>query len=638
MQPITDAEITKVESVLLPTGKVFDTDCRRFIKELTTCDLHAVPGSGKTTALLAKLMSFEQQLPLRDGKAILVISHTNTAVDEIKQKLGSVCPKLFAYPNFIGTIQSFVDQFLAIPYYCQKYGHKPIRIDNEIYNEKVSTFRTKRSFGAYTWVNRKRDPQGFLEGLRFNIGMQLCKDRKGILFTEAGPHTNTYKALLEMKHELLKDGFLCFDDAYLLASLYIKDYPHIIALLRERFAFIFVDEMQDMEKQQHDLLETLYFGGQNPPVYQRIGDRNQSIFTEGSEDDTIWSPRTNTLTLAGSNRLSPNIARIVRPFGLHDDIDIVGRGSSSLKPHILLYEDDKPHLVLPYFADLVQQYKATGKIINSSGPVKAIGWVGKPVAPNKIHIPNYHASYNRASQQQRIDYNSLRGYLQSLAPDRASFRDVRNCILSAILKALRVQGIRTVQHREYTKTQFLNELKLNSSQLYETFNSHLLHYCTLILFSKDVNDCQQAIASYLPQFLADWKGVSTVLPQLTSFLTSAINAGSTQAPAETDSNRFDHNGVNIEVTTVLAVKGETHAATLYMETFYYTLETEKCLNQLLGISATRIGNQARKKEAAKMMYVGFSRATCFLSFAAAKSRLIAHKAALENVGWKVLEI
>src|SRR3990172_5480424 len=107
---ITDADIAYAEKVLLPAGKTFDAERRAFIKRFDTLDLQAVPGSGKTTVLLAKLVILERYLPFSDGSGILVISHTNAAVNEIKNRIGKYCPKLFSYPNFVGTIQGFVDQ------------------------------------------------------------------------------------------------------------------------------------------------------------------------------------------------------------------------------------------------------------------------------------------------------------------------------------------------------------------------------------------------------------------------------------------------------------------------------------------------------------------------------------------------
>src|ERR1700748_2466165 len=89
---ITPAAIALAEQILLPPGKVFDDERIVFIKDLGTFDLHAVPGSGKTTALLAKLIALEQNLPFEDGSGILVLSHTNAAVDEIRHKIGHICP------------------------------------------------------------------------------------------------------------------------------------------------------------------------------------------------------------------------------------------------------------------------------------------------------------------------------------------------------------------------------------------------------------------------------------------------------------------------------------------------------------------------------------------------------------------
>lgn len=70
----------------MPNGKEFDEERKVFIRNFNTIDLQAVPGSGKTTALLAKLVILERRLPFADGSGILVLSHTNGAIDEIKEK------------------------------------------------------------------------------------------------------------------------------------------------------------------------------------------------------------------------------------------------------------------------------------------------------------------------------------------------------------------------------------------------------------------------------------------------------------------------------------------------------------------------------------------------------------------------
>ncbi len=78
---ITDQDIQYAERILLPVGSTFDLERRAFICNLNTLDLQAVPGSGKTTVLLAKLLILETKLPFSDGSGVLVLSHTNAAVD-----------------------------------------------------------------------------------------------------------------------------------------------------------------------------------------------------------------------------------------------------------------------------------------------------------------------------------------------------------------------------------------------------------------------------------------------------------------------------------------------------------------------------------------------------------------------------
>lgn len=123
---ITDDDISYAEKILLPNGKEFDAERKAFIRNLNTIDLQAVPGSGKTTALLAKLITLERKLPFADGSGILVLSHTNAAIDEIRNKIQKHCPKLFSYPNFVGTIQSFVDEFWQFHFTFQYTRENPI--------------------------------------------------------------------------------------------------------------------------------------------------------------------------------------------------------------------------------------------------------------------------------------------------------------------------------------------------------------------------------------------------------------------------------------------------------------------------------------------------------------------------------
>jgi hypothetical protein len=53
---------------------------------------------------------------LEERRGICVLSHTNVAVEEIKRHVARHYPEIMEYPNFIGTVQEFANQFLFAPY------------------------------------------------------------------------------------------------------------------------------------------------------------------------------------------------------------------------------------------------------------------------------------------------------------------------------------------------------------------------------------------------------------------------------------------------------------------------------------------------------------------------------------------
>lgn len=127
----TDDEIRHAETVLFGRQNVFDKDRIKVIKKNVSCDVQACPGSGKTTTLLAKLVILANRLPLTSGRGICVLTHTNVAIDEIKLKLGGKASQLFSYPNFFGTIQSFVDTYLSNAALYHYYGSIIKAVDND---------------------------------------------------------------------------------------------------------------------------------------------------------------------------------------------------------------------------------------------------------------------------------------------------------------------------------------------------------------------------------------------------------------------------------------------------------------------------------------------------------------------------
>ena len=493
---ITESDIEYAEKILLAEGQNFDDERRAFIKNLEVIDLQAVPGSGKTTALLAKLLILERKLPFADNSGILVLSHTNVAIDEIKHKIKLYCPKLFRYPNFIGTIQSFVDEFLAIPYYTTICKKKPVRIDNEVYDEVMKKEYSKLNYSVKCWIERKNDPENLFKNLRFDIDSNLVDKINGEVILKSKNRSTTYTEIAKIKRNVLEKGILHFDDAYFLANRYLQKYPQIKNIIQQRFSYVFVDEMQDMETHQYDLLEKLFYDdGNSTSVFQRIGDKNQSIYSS-VKSYCIWKDRQEVLSLTKSYRLSSYIANVVKNFALYREqgFKIEGINQSDIKPHIILYKDNQIKNVIPYFAMLVKDLKDKGRLSNYEKGINVVSWntVWEENVQDvkKVRLIDYYNQYRKEENKSKQDYISLKDYLLFYDKTKSSFASLRKNILNAFLRILRIEDIGL-----FTKRTLLNQLKEKSSDLYNDIKLNVYKWVLKIIIEDKLDEALEDIRS-----------------------------------------------------------------------------------------------------------------------------------------------
>lgn len=653
---ITDEDILYSEKILLPEGKTFDDERKEFIRNFNTLDLQAVPGSGKTTTLLAKLLILENKLPFSDGSGILVLSHTNAAIDEIKHKIQKHCPKLFSYPNFIGTIQSFVDEFLAIPFYTSKFNKKPIRIDSEIFDEIASSyFQNLQNSGAKSWLLRQHDPESFFKNLRFDVNLNLLKGMNGDICLRSDSNSATYKTFKTIKLQILKSGFLNYDDAYFLAELYLKYFPDIKNILQKRFSYVFVDEMQDMDTHQYNLLEKLFFDeGKSLSNFQRIGDKNQAIYNSVKVND-IWNDRTEILKLSGSQRLSKAIADIVCEFALHsnDDFEIVGLNDCEIKPHILIFENSSINNIIPHFTQLVRNFKEDGSLIDfDKYPAKVVAWntEWKTQADrdniSKLRLIDYFNGFKKDKQKPKQDYNCLKSYLLFYDKNKLTLEPIRKNILNAFLKILRLENINGEDGRTFTKKKLIDFIKQKDFSLHEEFSLNIYNWSIGLIKGK-TNEIWDEMKEYVPVLFSVFS--DSELSTSLNFISTDVEDVIIEIEEEPETtNIYKEDGLEIEVTSVHAVKGQTHCATLYLESFfdrgYGNYESERLQNQFLGtqkISQTLavVPNSHDKIiQSAKMAYVGFSRPTNFLCIAIHKSRFNSCLSTIDRNKWEVIEL
>lgn len=671
---ITDDEIRYAEQLLLPDGKEFDDERKEFIRDFRILDLQAVPGSGKTTALLAKLIILERKLPFADGSGVLVLSHTNVAIDEIKEKIQKHCPKLFSYPNFIGTIQSFVDEFLAIPFYISKFKKKPNRIDNEIYDETINKY-LKFNLRDFT-VQEQKNAKYFLIGnncqFSFRLAyqnnetklvssidgdeLQIIKPRRGKNWQDFldNDKNRIREWLVKFKYSIMqKEGTLHFDDAYFLADVYLSKIPAIKNILQKRFSLVFVDEMQDMDTHQCNLLEKIFYDdGNSVSKIQRIGDKNQAIYNSVKASD-VWNDRETVLRLNGSQRLSKPIADVVKKFALYSDetFDIVGKNECEIKPHLLVFENTTIENIIPCFAQIVKEYKTNGRLISKKDfkDIKIVCWNTdwkeddtSRQDTTKLRLEDYHKGFKKEKGKPKQDYDNLKSYLLYYEK-KQTLEPLRKNILNAFLKIFRLENINTSDNRLYTKKKLIDFVREADIEKYDELNLNLYNWSIGIIQEK-TNEVWDKIREYLPTLLA-------IFDKTISTSSDFINNENVEIPAEnaeilTTTNHYKEDGLEIEITSVHAVKGQTHCATLYLESYFQkdgnganakSYESQRLAQQFLGMQIqSNVGN--RIKQSAKMAYVGFSRPTDLLCIAVHKDRFDNQLDKIDRGIWEIITV
>lgn len=662
-----DNDIIYAEKILFGRENVFDEERCSFIKNLNTIDLLAVPGSGKTTALLAKLAILSKYSSF-DGKGILVLSHTNTAVDLIKHKLGSHCHKLFEPPNFIGTIQSFVNTFLAIPYFEYKYKCRPSHVEAEIFNTKIrqayDKFFGPSGFHDSVKKNARRiisATENLLENYRLEFDSGQINVTNGIggnplSFNKPGPKGKKYVDFNTEEKQELKKWFVQFrlkfwmrykmlhyDDAYFFAKAYVNNYPVIKEILRHRFNFVFVDEMQDMDLHQVNLLDDIFYHSEENICFQRIGDKNQAIFSYDVKLEEIWHTR-NVISLNRSLRLSSSIAEKVQPLAL-EPIAIVGDNEESnsqpITPTIIVYNDDSIERVIVRFAQLIEEFQGSEQIPTIPKHLfKVIGWRKSSDEQSKITIKNYFPSFNSEKRRGNNIRHTLNDQLKYCCSENITSREIVNSIYTSLITILSIEEI-FYSGRNFSKATLRAYLLMNYRDFFQEFE--LLVYSVFSsLIGRNIILAKESFTDLVTKLLRVFSIIQ--FSQESSnyiggedFNRAIEQPNSSQEYVNSNSITYSKD-ITIHIETVHSVKGETHCATLYLETYFNkSFESQRLIEQLIGNQINNSEAGIRVKQSARIAYVGFSRPTHFLCLAIHNNRLLGYKERLRTAGWDIDE-
>jgi hypothetical protein len=371
-----------------------------------------------------------------------------------------------------------------------------------------------------------------------------------------------------------------------------------------------------------------------------VGDKNQSIYNKVEILD-CWNDRSNLLKITGSQRLSENIAKVVQFFGL-EYCDIEGRNSEAkLKPHILVFDDNSILKVIPQYYELVTKYQEEGlipKILKY--PAKVIGWRTESEGTNKLTIKSYWPAFSRDKVRESQEKKSLNDYLFI---KKRTYKQAKISLNGAIVKVLRIAGVKNDDGKYYTEgtlNKFLKERE-DVNHYHGRFNVDLYIAATRLVEGHGILTFK-AMKDLITNLLMEVFNVKELPVEVQEFFGEDKDSeeGSSEVYEEPHELKF-----NPSISTVHSAKGETHTATLYLETYYYgndknnsaAYESERLVDPFSGKSLTK-STKPRIKESARMIYVGFSRPTHLLCFAIHKSRWEELSPNIPVGTWEVINI
>lgn len=314
--------------------------------------LNACPGSGKTTAVAYKLTTLIDECEQKYGKysGIACLSFTNVAKDEIGKKYEEIKGINLGYPNIISTIDSFVNQYITLPFYhmLSVPSRRPSILNTvEFLNDmhlgwfpnircqplKVSYPPSRLKIeidGTYTWDGNKCNPK---------VADIAVFERYAKVF----------------KNWQIDNGFINNDDSTYLAFKLLEMYPEIAQYLVERFPYIIIDEAQDTSEIQYKIFDILISAGLSNIEF--VGDPYQSLYEFREARPDMFLKRFNdamqwqAIRFSDCRRSSQNIIDMYSLFRNAAEKTIVStckHGTDHQVKVIRYDENDPPSLIEQY--------------------------------------------------------------------------------------------------------------------------------------------------------------------------------------------------------------------------------------------------------------------------------------------------
>lgn len=312
--------------------------------------IKACPGSGKTYTVAHKLLSYVANW--KDyHRGVAVLSFTNVASNEIYEKAQTIHGSLgkLGYPHFIGTVDSFMDEFIVL-----RYGH--LHTVGKVRPRIALSDNWKIPYKYWRTECHKNGCIDRIENFYYGVDGKFYKGNE-----QVSCDLRNARALpcQQYKRMLLDRNVVFQNETALFAYQLLKQYPSVAAAIAERFSIIIIDEVQDTSINQMAVFELLCNSGMDSMFL--VGDPDQSIYEWRNANPECFiqkleDPNWRTIELTGNFRSSQNICNATSFFsaslGGYSSNNAIGYWKDEKeKPVLLLTKKNSESKVINYFLD-----------------------------------------------------------------------------------------------------------------------------------------------------------------------------------------------------------------------------------------------------------------------------------------------
>ena len=666
---ITDEDIDRFSQ---EEGLIFDAKRRELLKSMDHMDVQACPGSGKTTLIAAKLILLAERWPYKH-QGICVLSHTNVAKNEIIDRLKKSQIKeaqgLLSFPHFIGTIQEFATRFLGAPF-IRSHGVKISHVDTDLCVELIYV---GLSYGTRRYIDTKSTYSNPL--YEFDLKLVDSEIDMNVPTFPDGSESNSYKDLVRVRKSLMCKGVFFYRDFYVFGEKLLIDIPSCANSLQKRFPCVLLDEMQDTQKFQDELLTKIFPLDGEVTTVQRFGDADQAIFhginnEEPNESYNGKAPE-ELEVINKSHRFDNSIAELIKGTSFNrvsldselsaealEERKDVHASNGNFEHTIFLFDEGNANQVIEAFADHVSSQFTEAYKQSEKFTVKVVGAVGNEINDDKqLKIGHYWEHFkkdkSKSSFKERTLYEAVIYCCNSTDVNWSRrYKILNRCLLRIIRMACK----KDAEDNYYNSTSMKEYLKENEK--WKELRKLMFH---LINSGEKITE---EIWGGVTKFILETFEITGSSEELMSYLQFGCDDSDRPSGEVVDpsgsvkpflGNTLIHSdGFKIELSTIHGVKGETHDATLVLETKNYKFDMEVMLPYLTGDlpdqnnpnSSMSDNPNSRKanKKFMRQLYVAMSRPKHLLCLAMRKSALgdgetfHANKTKLESMGWRTEEI